>query len=66
MQLSLYNVRLDFGSGFPIKIPVLSSLSAIKCVVAVSFKTEPFNCMLDPNYRSHCFIEENKSSKVTF
>ncbi len=49
MQLRMYNVRLVVGSGLPIKIPVLSSLTGIKCLGAVSFKTEQVNCMLDPN-----------------
>lgn len=67
MQLSLYNVRwLVVGYGLPIKIPALSSLSGIKCLVAVSFKTEQVNCTLDPNYHFSFFAEENKRTEVSF
>lgn len=58
VQLSLYGVRLVVGSGIPIKIPALSSLSGIKCLVAVSFKTEQVNCMLDPNYHFHSLLKK--------
>lgn len=50
MQLNLYNVRQVVGAGLPIKIPVLSSLTEIKCFGAFLFKIEQVNCMLDPNY----------------
>lgn len=58
MQLNLYNVRLVAGSGLPIKIPVLSSLSGIKGLGAVSFKTEEVNCMLVPNYHLYTLRSE--------
>lgn len=45
----LYNVVQVIG--VPIKIPVLSGVSGIKCLGAVVFKTEEVNCLLDPNYQ---------------
>ena len=58
MQLSLYSVTPIVGSGFPIKIHALSSLSGIKCLVAVSFKTEQVNCTLDPNYHFDSLLKK--------
>lgn len=66
MQLSLYNVRLVVGSRLPIKIPVLSSMSGIKCFRAVSFKTEQVNCMVDPNYHFYSLLNEIKRRRCVF
>lgn len=45
----VYNVVQLVGPTVPIKIPVLSGLSGIKCLRAVLCETEQVNCMLDPN-----------------
>lgn len=66
MQLSPYNVRLFFGSGLTIKIPVLSSLSGIQCFWTVLFKTEQVNCMLDPNYHFYSLLKKIKGLRCVF
>lgn len=58
MQLRMYNVRLVVGSGPLIKIPVLSSLSGVKCLGAVWFKTEQVNCMFDSNYHLYSLLKK--------
>lgn len=55
-QLSLYSVRLVAGTGLPIKIPELSSMSGIKCLGAVLLKTETVNCMLHLNYHLYYLL----------